>query len=103
MIYRRGSSRDGGEGEEEQAHRDEHVARGLAEDDAEGGLGEVGLLEHVLRRSRAAAMERAALGVEGGDDDEGVRVRTTKVSMNTPIMATTPCWWGFLTLACAWA
>ena len=65
-------AKDGGESEEEQADRDEHRARALAKDDAESGLGKVGLLEHVLRRSRAAAMERAALGVEGGDDDEGV-------------------------------
>ena len=32
-----------------------------------------------------------------------LRERTTKVSMNTPIMATTPCSWGSFTLARAWA
>ena len=32
-----------------------------------------------------------------------VMVRTRKVSMNTPIMATTPCSCGVLTLAMAWA
>ena len=32
-----------------------------------------------------------------------LRVSTTKVSMNTPIMATTPCSWGSFTLAWAWA
>ena len=32
-----------------------------------------------------------------------VMVRTTKVSMKTPIMATTPCSCGQLTLAIAWA
>ena len=32
-----------------------------------------------------------------------LRVRTTKVSMNTLIMATTPWSWGSVTLAWAWA
>ena len=32
-----------------------------------------------------------------------VMVRTTKVSMNTQIMATMPWSWGFATLAMAWA
>ena len=32
-----------------------------------------------------------------------VMVSTTKVSMNTPVMATTPCSWGCFTLAMAWA
>ena len=32
-----------------------------------------------------------------------VMVRTTKVSMNTQIMATMPWSWGFSTLAMAWA
>ena len=31
------------------------------------------------------------------------RVRTTKVSMKTPMMATTPCSWGVFTFACACA
>ena len=64
---------DRGEGEEEQADGDEHVARTLAEDDAERGLGEVGLAEHagdVADSSRIA--ERAVRRVKGGDDDERV-------------------------------
>ena len=65
-------AQDRGEREEEQAHRDEHVARALAEDDAEGGLGEVGLAERSAGRGSAAVVEGAALGVEGGDDDERV-------------------------------
>ena len=31
-----------------------------------------------------------------------VMVRTTKVSMKTPTMATSPCCWGLSTLAIAW-
>ena len=34
---------------------------------------------------------------------KAVMFRTTKVSTNTPIMATKPCWAGYLTLATAWA
>lgn len=63
---------DGGEGKEEQAHRDEHVARGLTEDDAKRGLGEVGLAERGGRGGSTAFVEGTALSVEGGDDDERV-------------------------------
>ena len=63
---------DGGEGKEEQAHRDEHVARGLTEDDAKRGLGEVGLAEHAGDIADIAARERAVRRVKGGDDDERV-------------------------------
>ena len=43
---------DRGEGKEEETHRDEHIARGLAEDRAEGALGEVRFVEDVLRICR---------------------------------------------------
>ena len=65
-------AQDRGEGEEEQADSDEHVARTLAEDDAEGGLGEVGLAKHASDVTDIAARERAICRVKGGDDDERV-------------------------------
>ena len=63
---------DRGEGKEEEAHRDEHIARGLAEDRAEGALGEIRFVENGAGRRRAAAGERAVACVERGDDDERV-------------------------------
>ena len=65
-------AQDRGEGEEEQADGDEHVARTLAEDDAERGLGEVSLAEHAGDVTDIAARERAVRRVKGGDDDERV-------------------------------
>ena len=76
-------AQDRGEGEEEQADGDEHVARTLAEDDAERGLGEVGLAEHAGDIADIAARERAVRRVKGGDDDERVTMcaRRTAISV----------------------
>ena len=65
-------AQDRGECEEEQAHRDERVARLRAEHRAERALGKVRLVEGAAQRCRAAAGERAVARVERGDDDKGV-------------------------------
>ena len=65
-------AQDRGEGKEEEAHRDEHIARALAEDRAERALGEVGLIVDGADGRFAAAGERTVSRVERGDDDERV-------------------------------
>ena len=81
---------DGGEGEEQQADGHKLGAQAGTKYGAKGGLGQVGLAQGGGDVAGVAAGQRAILGVQGADDDQGVRVSTTKVSMNTPIMATTP-------------
>ena len=62
-------------GKEEQADSDEDVAEACAEYGAEGCLRQIGLGDHFARRT---------------DFLSGVSVGQLKVSMKTPIMATTP-------------
>ena len=56
------------EGKEEQAHRDEHVARGLTEDNAKRGLGGVGLAERGVDAAAAPhSMEGPPSSVKVGE------------------------------------
>ena len=66
-------AQNGGECEEEQADSHEDGAELLAEDHTKCGLGKIGLGQHGAGSSGAALVERATLGVEGGDDDESVQ------------------------------
>ena len=75
---------DGGEGEEQQADGHKLGAQAGTKYGAKGGLGQVGLAQGGGDVAGVAAGQRAILGVQA------LRVSTTKVSMNTPIMATTP-------------
>ena len=63
---------NGGEGEEEQADGHKHGPQILPKHHAEGRLGQVGLADDLGDGAGIPARQGAALGVEGGDDHQGV-------------------------------
>lgn len=65
-------AQNGGEGEEEQANCHEHGAGGLAEYHTEGGLRQICLAQSGAGRGGSALSQRAACGIQGGDDHQRV-------------------------------
>ncbi len=68
----------GRESEEEEADGDEDSTEAFAEDNAKGGLGEVGLIDDIGNGTGVAICKRTVGGIEGGDDDKCVESENNK-------------------------